>query len=310
MFKSVRSYGVLVILISIVTTALFFMLIITVTNRYSNSVMQISKGIKSFGEGQMDVKLDYEQKDELFGIAKQFNKMTTRINNLVNTLEKQKEDIEIAVNLKRESELRALESQINPHFIYNTLDTINWIAIDKNEEEISEMLSTLGSLLRYSISNIDNMVILESEIQWIKKYMYLQEIRFNNSFECVYNISKEALKFPIHKMLLQPAIENAIIHGFEGVKSGGIIKVAAFLNEDNMLCIEISDNGHGIDEYVLQQIKEYINNDELFDGNNIGVKNIVNRIKLYYLGQAAIDIQSKKGQGTNIKLTLPYKEIS
>jgi two-component system sensor histidine kinase YesM len=310
MLKDVRGYGILVIAISIIITSAFFILIITITNRYSNSISEISQGIRSFGKGQFDVKIDFEEKDELFVIAKQFNKMTTRINNLVNTLEKQKKDTEIAVNLKRESELRALESQINPHFIYNTLDTINWIAIDNNEDEISEMLSTLGDLLRYSISNIDIIVTLDAEIQWIKKYMYLQKIRFNNSFECIYDISNEALKYPVHKLLLQPAIENAIIHGFEGIKSGGIIKISAFVDEANILCVKISDNGHGIDEDVLNHIKEYINDDNLFDGNNIGVKNIVNRVKLYYLGQAEIKIESKKGYGTCIQLMLPYKKIN
>ncbi|WP_341876701.1 sensor histidine kinase [Defluviitalea saccharophila] len=308
MFKDVRNYEVMVIFISIVTTALFFALIITITNRYSKSIRQIAKGIRSFGKGQMDVKIEFEEKDELFAIAYQFNKMTTRINNLVNTLEKQKKDIEIAVNQKRISELKALESQINPHFIYNTLDMINWIAIDNQQEKISEMLSTLGSLLRYSISHIDTVVILDAEIQWLKKYVYLQQIRFNHSFECIYDISKEALQFPINKLLLQPAIENAILHGFEGIKSGGVIKVSAVVNENNMLSIEISDNGNGMEKEVLEQIKEYIYNDGLFDGNNIGVKNIINRIKLYYSDQARIDIESEKGKGTKIFFEIPYKD--
>lgn len=220
-FKHVREYGILVILISIGTTVLFFTLIITVTNRYSNSIKQISRGIRSFGEGQMDVKVEVEKKDELFAIAHQFNSMTRKINHLVGTLERQKKDTEIAIDQKRKSELKALEAQINPHFIYNTLDMINWIAIDNNQDTISEMLSTLGSLLRYSISNIDIIVILEAEIEWLKKYVYLQKIRFNNSFECIYNITEEAMAFPVHKMILQPAIENAILHGFEGKKVRG-----------------------------------------------------------------------------------------
>lgn len=307
MLKDVKSYSILVLLISIIITALFFLLIAAITNKYSNSIQQISKGIRSFGQGNMDIKIEVEKKDELFAIAHQFNKMTTRINNLVNTLEKQKKDIKIAVDQKRKSELKALESQINPHFIYNTLDVINWTAIDNNQERISEMLSTLGSLLRYSISNIDIIVILEAEVQWIKKYIYLQKIRFNNSFECFYDISEEASQFPIHKLLLQPIIENAIIHGFEGVKSGGIIRVSAYINKDNILCVEISDNGQGMNEDIVKQLKEYINNNSLFDGNNIGIKNIINRVNLYYLGTAQIEIYSKEGKGTTIKLKLPYK---
>lgn len=310
MFKDVRNYIILVVFISALTTVLFFALIITITSRYSNSIRKISKGIRSFGEGQMDVKLDLEEKDELFIIAHQFNKMTARINDLVNTLEKQKKDIAVVLNQKRKFELRALESQINPHFIYNTLDMINWIAIGNGQEEISEMLSTLGSLLRYSISNIDIIVTLNAEIEWIKKYIYLQKIRFNNSFECIYDISEEALQFPIYKLLLQPVVENAILHGFEGIKSGGIIKISAHVNEERMLCIEISDNGHGIDEDVLKQIEEYISNGNVSDGDNIGIKNVINRVKLYYSGQARISIESYKGSGTRVQFKLPYKHFS
>lgn len=307
-YKNMKNYELLVFFISLIITLIFFTIIAIISRQYLNSIQEIANGVRAFGKGQMDVKIEFEEKDELFTIAYQFNKMANRINNLVKTLEKQKNDIRIAVEQKRRSEIKALEAQINPHFIYNTLDMINWIAIENKQEMISEMLSRLGGLLRYSFSNIYTMVLLEEEIEWIKKYIALQKMRFHNSFDCIYDITEEALKFPIYKLLLQPIVENAIIHGFEGIKSGGLIEISAFVNEDNMLVIEICDNGCGIDEDVLVKIKEYINDDSLFNGDNIGFSNVVNRIRLYYSGEADIEIDSKKGSGTRVSLKLPYKE--
>lgn len=307
-YQSMRHYKLIVFLISLIITATFFAIIVVISRKYLNSIQEIANGIRAFGKGQMDVKIEYPEKDELFTIAHQFNEMAGRINHLVKTLEKQKNDIRIAVEQKRKSEIKALEAQINPHFLYNTLDLINWIAIENQQEMISEMLSRLGGLLRYSFSNIYTMVLLEEELEWIKKYIALQKMRFNNSFDCVYEIAEEALGFPIYKLLLQPIIENAILHGFEGMKSGGLIKIAASVSKDNTLIIVISDNGNGIDENVLLKIKEYIKDDTLFDGDNIGIRNIVNRIKLYYSGEADIEIESIKGSGTKITLRLPYKK--
>jgi len=306
-YRSMRRYLLLVFLISLIITAIFFTIIIVLSRKYLNSIQEIASGIRAFGKGRMDVQIDYPEKDELFTIAAQFNEMADRINQLVQTLEKQKEEIRVAVEQKRKSEIKALEAQINPHFIYNTLDLINWIAIENGQEMISEMLSQLGGLLRYSFSNIYSMVSLEEELAWIKKYIALQQMRFNHSFDCVYEIGEEALEFPIYKLLLQPVIENAILHGFAGRKTGGLLKIAAAVDQENKLIITVADNGCGIDEDVLSKIKEYIHDDSLFDGDNIGIRNIVNRIKLYYAGEAELEIESKKGSGTTITLKLPYK---
>ena len=114
------------------------------------------------------------------------------------------------------------------------------------------MLGTLGSLLRYSVSNIEMMVVLEAEISWLKKYIFLQRDRFHDSFDCQYDINEGALSFPIYKMLLQPIVENTILHAFEEVKEGGMIEVKAFVRGDKRLEIHIKDNGCGIRGDVLK----------------------------------------------------------
>lgn len=307
MLQDVKNYSAIVLAFSLLTAGVFAVLTVTLTTKYSRSIRNILAGIQSFGKGDRNVRIEVEERDELLSIARQFNHMAARINSLIDNLQEEKKNTEIAVNQKRKSELKALESQINPHFLYNTLDTINWMAIDNGQEEISEMLSDLGSLLRYSISNIDVIVFLAAEIEWNKKYLYLQQARFNHSFTCEYRIEDEALQFPIYKLVLQPIIENAVIHGFDGVKTGGLLTISAKVRE-NMLYLEIWDNGNGMEPEVLENLTAYINNDELFDGNSIGLKNTVNRLRLYYAGEAKIKIESEPGKGTKVFLEIPYRE--
>lgn len=137
-------------------------------------------------------------------------------------------------NQSKHAEIKALEAQINPHFLFNTLDSINWRAIENDEEEISDMLATLGVFLRYSVSNIESMVCLEAEISWLKNMYFFKEIVFN-SFDCVYDVTEDAMGFPVYKMLLQPIIENTILHAFENVKEGGMINIEACVRKDGKL---------------------------------------------------------------------------
>ena len=122
-----------------------------------------------------------------------------------------------SVEKQKNAEIAALEAQINPHFLYNTLDTISWMAIDRDEYEISNMIATLARILRYGISDSNGIVKIKDEIDWLKQYIFLQQTKLKNSFECHINVEPELMEIPIHKLLLQPFIENAILHGFEGV---------------------------------------------------------------------------------------------
>src|SRR5690606_22009806 len=124
----------------------------------------------------------------------------------------------------------------NPHFLYNTLDTINWMAIEKNEFDISNAITSLATILRYAITNSNEMVTVRDEVEWLKKYIYLQQTRLKNTFRCEINVEPEALDFRIHKLLLQPFIENAVIHGFEGIKRENVLRIDMRM-EDNFLRI-------------------------------------------------------------------------
>jgi sensor histidine kinase YesM len=295
-----------VFILMITITCLFFLIVYLVSRKYVRTILYIASEIHNYqGPDENEIELKVDEKDELYLIARQFNKMTARVNILVDTLQQRNEEVRTAAINQKHAEIKALEAQINPHFLYNTLDSINWRAIEHDEEEISVMLGTLGSLLRYSISNIEMTVLLEAEINWLKKYVFLQRDRFQNSFDCTYEITDEALAFPIHKMLLQPIIENTILHAFEDVKADGMIWVTALILWDGRLQINIRDNGCGMEEELLIKIRREITEKSSINSNRIGISNVIHRLRNYYQENQEIIVNSKRGQGSEIILIIP-----
>ncbi len=295
-----------VIILVVVVTCAFFLIVYFVSSKYIQTIQKIAQGIHDYeGTGVKQIHVDVDEKDELYTIVRQFNTMTARMNSLVETLRQRNEEVKAAAISQKHAEIKALEAQINPHFLFNTLDSINWRAIEHDEEEISNMLGTLGSLLRYSVSNIEMMVVLEAEISWLKKYIFLQRDRFHDSFDCQYDINEGALSFPIYKMLLQPIVENTILHAFEEVKEGGMIEVKAFVRGDKRLEIHIKDNGCGIRGDVLKELKKEMHERGPLDGKHIGISNVVHRLRIYYGEKAEIEVSSQWGEGTEFILVIP-----
>jgi sensor histidine kinase YesM len=304
--KDIHFFEKIVILLAVVITLIFFLLVIYISRKYVNKIGKIARGIGKYaGSPGEEINVDIDKEDELYVIARQFRNMTIRVNRLLEKLEHKNIEIKEAVTSQKHAEIKALEAQINPHFLYNTLDSINWRAIEHGEEEISDMLGTLGSLLRYSVSNIDMVVLLNAEISWLRKYIFLQRDRFHYSFDCEYDIRDEALDFPVYKMLLQPIVENTILHAFEDVKEGGRIYVQSYVREDGRLFISIKDNGRGIEEEKLKEIQAGIREGRILDSNSIGISNIVNRLNIYYHGKAELNVFSTFGEGTEFVLLLP-----
>lgn len=305
LFQDVTFFGQISFLIVAVIMGSFTLLTVTITNRLSGSIIKTARYIENYQPGEAKVLPRLEEKDELVSIIYQFDKMRGKNEKLIQELKDKNYEIMEISDRQRKAELKALEAQINPHFLYNTLDSINWIAIENDQEEISQMLSSLGSLLRYSVTNIDMQVPLEVELEWMKKYTFLQQKRFDDSFVCQYDIQEESLNFPIYKMLLQPIIENIIIHGFQDKKQGGIIDVKTEVLADGKLRIVIEDNGCGIEPDILDRIHHDISNKTPLNSESIGISNIVNRTNLYYKGEAQIRIGSEPGQGTKVVLMIP-----
>lgn len=286
-------FGILIMILSI-------LMILYTIRLIEQSIQTITEGIQEVQKGNLDVKVEIDSEDEFGKIAENFNTMTGKVQNLIT-------EVTEVTQKQKEAEIRALEAQINPHFLYNTLDSINWMAIDKGEYEISKMLRDLGVILRYSVNKSNQMVQIREAVDWLEKYVSLQQVRFNHSFSFAISVDKEVEKIRIYKLLLQPFVENAIVHGFKGIEKGGMIRIDIMQSEDQeKVLIIIEDNGKGMPKEVVQKYnqKDFVDEEE----NSIGLSNAFSRLKIYYGGKEDWNISSIKGVGTVITLRLPIKE--
>lgn len=282
-------------LASIIALSLLLVLFIMVSqvSKMTGAIGRVVETMKRAGGGDLTVHVapDGTRPTEIEIIAKAFNSMMDK---LKDSTERQKN-----------AEIAALEAQINPHFLYNTLDTINWMAIDKEEYEISNMIGTLARILRYGISDSNGVVKIREEADWLKQYIFLQQTKLKNSFECQINVAPEILELPVHKLLLQPFVENAILHGFKGVDR--ICRLQIDMSRDGgFIGIAIRDNGCGMPEEIVREINAGIFR-KTGDKNHIGMENAITRIGMYYGNRAEVVIESMRGQGTTVRMRIPVE---
>lgn len=228
--------------------------------------------------------------------------MTERVSILI-------EEVEGVTEKRKNAEIRALEAQINPHFLYNTLDSINWLAISRGEDEISEMLRNLGIILRYSVNKSNIEVSIAEVADWIDKYISLQQMRFDHAFEFQLTVQEVCKEYRIKKLLIQPFIENALIHGFKGIEEGGMLRVDISLTEEGKhICVIIEDNGNGLDQ---RQVTKYNDRSAAVeeDQEKIGLNNVFSRIEMYYGEKADWNVISIPDIGTIITLRFPANRI-
>ena len=269
-----------------------------VTKRIFNPIELLSRNMKSNNlEENLDKEVIYDKNDEIGVLVKSYNKMKSHINYLINI--NYKTQIE-----QKELELKQLQNQINPHFIYNTLESIHMMAEINDDMETSIMAEYFGEIIRYSMNRRVNTVTLKEEIKIIDNYIYLQKIRFDQLFYIENMIPEELLNCEITKMIIQPLIENAIYHGLSECSGNGKIIIQG-TRVDNNLLLTISDNGIGISEEKLEELNDYINdNNNSFNG--IALRNINRRLKLNYGENYNLKIFSVEGKGTSMVLTLPF----
>ena len=277
----------LIIGVIILDAAAFFILI--ATTMLSKSMDRVSAAMSKAREGDLYAFVDerYIFSSEITTIVRTYNQMMEQIIKLI-------DEVRLASRRQRDAEIKALEAQINPHFLYNTLDSMNWIAIDNEQYEISQMISSLAKILRYSINNSNAVVPLSEEIEWMRQYIYLQRVRFKNNFDYTIDAEEQILNYPVHKLMLQPFIENSIIHGFKTGVGKNLLQISA--KQKDGLQIIISDNGRGYDTSAVK------------DGNHIGLDNAMSRIRIYYGDSAEVQIISEPGEGTTIIIQLPLHE--
>ncbi|OXM83819.1 sensor histidine kinase [Paenibacillus rigui] len=281
------------------TSSLYITLILLVLSVYLAYVLSgwLTKPMKKLligfhmtGNGDFTTKIA-EPDDLEFGIViKKFNSMNDRIHELI------KENYEVKLR-EKEAELMALNLQLNPHFLYNTLNVINWMALDKDQEEISRMLVSLSLMLQYAVRNKEEEVAFRDDLVWLQSYIHIMENRYMGIFKVEYELDAIPSEAKVPKMFLQPFVENAIIHGFSYHAEGGLIHISGQRVEENLV-FTIRDNGTGMHS---EQIASILNSETA----GVGMMNVQNRIQLLYGTSYGISIASAAGEGTEITITFP-----
>ncbi|HZG58135.1 sensor histidine kinase [Paenibacillus sp.] len=257
-----------------------------------------------------------KSRDEIGILAERFNSMTEKINELVNTLYKEqllKQDAEFRT---LQSEYKTLQAQINPHFLYNTLESIQSLAKLKGEEEIGDMIYLLGALLRDSIGKRSDVVTLKDEVGYISKYLDIQRFMYEDRIEIIYDLDEDLMDCLVPKFILQPLVENAIVHGIEQKPGKGVVRLASRTDGTDLI-VEVSDNGIGMSREEIDRVMNRIDAvPEKRNHTSVGLMNVHKRVRILYGERYGINISGNPGEGTTILIRLPsvkegenYEEI-
>jgi len=265
-------------------------------------INRLVDGIKKVEEENVHQEIVVDRSDELGYLSKCFNKMSKEIDILVNRVYKEQ-------LTRKEAELKALQAQINPHFLFNTLESINWMAQLNNVPEIRDMVTSLGAIMEASIGKGNPLIPLRRELKYIDSYILIMKNRYGDRLTYESDIDETVLGCQVPKLLLQPLIENAIYHGIDRMRKKGIIKMT-IKKEGEVIYIEVMDNGKGIESEELEILNrkfEEVNDDYLLMGRRkgIGLENVNGRIKLFFGQQYGLTMESEYESYTKIKLTIP-----
>ena len=289
----------IMVIFTLVVVILCMILSIDFSGNVNDSVQPILSAMEDADQGNLCVRIDTGGNNEFSRIARQFNKMIEQIR-ISNEQEKE------AMLREKNAEIKSLEAQINPHFLYNTLDAINWVALDRQEYTVSRMLTSLATILRYSIHKSNEEVEIRDELEYLRKYVYLQQQRFDYSFVCVINADESILSYRIHKLLIQPLLENTLVHGFPGNTGMDEINIRiSEIGNGKMIQIIVEDNGVGMEQEKVDFFNHFDYQNEKIE-SSIGVRNVITRLKLYYGEEGKFYMTSGK-EGTCITIRIPYE---
>lgn len=261
-----------------------------IAGKITKPIKRLLSAMRSVGEGDFQTRVDVVSHDEFGVLTQRFNRMNDRIHLLVT------ENYEIKLK-EKEAEIQALNMQMHPHFLYNTLNVMNWTAIENDQQELSRMLVCLSNMLHYTSRKTWDAVPLSEEMSWMSNYFYIMSIRFEDKFTVEYDMDPRLLAYEVPRLLFQPFVENAILHGFDQTGPCGLIGIRGWMDGRNRH-YEVADNGRGMSAETVHRI--------LYQkSSSVGIKNTIDRIQMTYGGEYGISIFSTPGTGTKVVITLP-----
>lgn len=263
----------------------------------NKSTRAINSKIKKIAKGDFSFDKTIESEDEIGRIGKVINQMTSDIRRLM-------DEVVDNEKAKRELELKVLQTQVNPHFLYNTLNSVKWMAVIQKTTGISEIVTALSRLLKNMAKGVSKEISLEEELSLVNDYILIQKMRYSNSFEVVYDIEEHIKHYKIIKFTIQPLVENAIFHGIEPKIQSGEIKIRVWKQEQS-IAIAIKDNGVGMSQEIIKRILKDHKNSKADGLTGIGISNVNERLKLTYGASYGLTIKSQEGQFTEVIIKIP-----
>lgn len=284
------------IMSSVFFLILFIIISLLIAHSITEPIKQIADHMKNVRIKDWSPRIEYSGNDEIVYLSDAFNNMVQKINTLIVEVYEQK-------LIEKEQELKILQAQINPHFLYNTLDIINWMARTRNVPEIGKVVKSLSNIMRYTINQNRNEVSIGEEISNVMDYCMIQGLRYGERLKVTYNVHEDIMEMQILKLTLQPIVENAFVHGFKNKEDECILEIAGMILDDK-ICITIKDNGMGIGQSKLDSILDENACSHKGD-SGIAVINVHRRLGLKYGKGYGLEIVSTLNEGTIVKVWLP-----
>lgn len=278
---------------SLLTIAI--LLAIIVSGSIVRPIHRLKENMIEVSKGNLNSYYHIENKDEISILGRVFNNMLDDLKNLIN-------EVYRVEHQRRSAELRALQSQINPHFLYNTLDTIQWKSLDYNAYEVADMINALSKFFRISLSDGKEFITIADEIEHVRNYLKIQEVRYKDKMEYIINLDNCVEQYLVPKMIIQPLVENSIYHGLKPKRKKGNIEINIKLIR-SYIHIEVIDNGVGINKERLKTIQENLKNS--YESEHYGLYNVNERLKLSFKDKYRISITSKENMGTKVSILIP-----
>lgn len=295
--KSVSKIQSYTIIICLVVLALAASIALFFATSIAKPVARLQVLMKKAEEGDMDVRFELERDDEIGDLGKSFNAMIGEIKNLIELVYQEQQD-------KRDAELKMLQSQINPHFLYNTLDTIQWMALENDVDEIVDIIESLTKLFRIGLSKGKDLIPLGQEIQHVTSYLAIQQVRYEDRMTYRVDIDEDIMGVMVPKLILQPLVENSIYHGIKGKSGRGEIVISGKKLHEGVL-LEVRDDGAGIKRGKLAEIREGLSHNIFENKVGYGMFNVNERLVLLYGKEHHLIVESVEGEGAKISIYVP-----